>query len=54
MDFVLGNCADLDEMPHDAVFHQGLHCLPKHLFRSFDSSIGLTAKLDTNAIKHVN
>ena len=21
------NCEDPDEMPHDAAFHQGLHCL---------------------------
>ena len=21
-----------DEMPHDAAFHMGLHCLPKYLF----------------------
>ena len=26
--FVLANSADPDEMPHDAAFHQGLHCLP--------------------------
>ena len=27
--FVLANRADSDEMPHDAAFHQGLHCLLK-------------------------
>ena len=54
MDFVMANSVDPDEMPHDAAFHQGLHCLPKHLFRYFSSSKGLTAKWDTAAIKHVN
>ena len=23
----LANCEDPDEMPHNAAFHQGLHCL---------------------------
>ena len=31
--FVLANSADPDEMPHYAVFHLGLHCLPKYPFR---------------------
>ena len=26
--FVLVNSSDPDEMPHDAVFHLDLHCLP--------------------------
>ena len=26
---ILANCADSDEMQHDAAFHLGLHCLPK-------------------------
>ena len=30
--FILANSADPDEMPHNAAFHQGLHCLPKYLF----------------------
>ena len=32
--FVLANTVDPDEMPHDAAFHLGLHCLPKYAFRS--------------------
>ena len=32
--FVLANSVDLDEMPHYAVFHLGLHCLPKYAFRN--------------------
>ena len=35
IDFVLTTSADPDEMPHDAAFHQGLHCLPKYPFRGF-------------------
>ena len=34
-DFVVANSADPDEMPHDAAFHLGLHCLPKDPFRVF-------------------
>ena len=30
--FVLANSADPDEMPHDAAFHLGLHCLPNYPF----------------------
>ena len=30
-DSVLANSADSDEMPHNVVFHQDLHCLPKLL-----------------------
>ena len=33
MDFVLAKSEDPDEMPHDAAFHQGLHCLQKYQFR---------------------
>ena len=31
----LANSEDPDEMPHNAAFHQGLHCLPrpKPIFR---------------------
>ena len=32
--FALANSVDPYEMPHDAVFHLGLHCLPKDAFRS--------------------
>ena len=28
-----------DEMPHYAVFHLGLHCLPKYTYRSIRMSI---------------
>ena len=31
----LANSVDPDEMQHNAAFHQGLHCLPKYLFRGF-------------------
>ena len=31
--FVLANSVDPDEMPLYAVFHQGLHCLPKYALR---------------------
>ena len=30
--FVLANSKDPSEMPHDAAFHLGLHCLPKYAF----------------------
>ena len=30
--YILANSADPDEMPHNAAFHLGLHCLPKYLF----------------------
>ena len=40
MDFVLANSVDPDEMLHDAAFHQGLHFLPKYLFRGFQSTKG--------------
>ena len=32
---ILANSADPDEMQQYAVFHLGLHCLPKYLFRGF-------------------
>ena len=35
IDFVLANNAYPDEMPHNAAFHLGLHCLPKYSFRGF-------------------
>ena len=35
IDFVLTNSADHDELPHDAAFHQYLHCLPKYPLRVF-------------------
>ena len=35
IDFVLANSADPDEMLHYAVFHLGLHCLPKYPFKHF-------------------
>ena len=31
IDFILANNAGLDEMPHYAAFHLGLHCLPKYM-----------------------
>ena len=31
---------ELDEMPHYAAFHHGLHCLPKYLFRLFKHTNG--------------
>ena len=37
IDSVLANSADPNEMPHYAAFHLGLHCLPKNLFRGFQS-----------------
>ena len=33
--FFTFNSLDPDEMLHCAAFHQGLHCLSKHPFRSF-------------------
>ena len=35
--FYFSNSVDPDEMPHDAAFHLGLHCLQKYLFRRFSS-----------------
>ena len=40
MDFVLANSADTDKMMHYAVFHLGLHCLPKYCVKGFWSSKG--------------
>ena len=40
IDFVLANSADHDEMSHNAVFHLDLHCLPKYLFRGYQSKKG--------------
>ena len=37
---VLVNCADSDEMQHDAAFHLGLHCLQKYMFRRFQFTNG--------------
>ena len=39
--FILANSADPDEI-HYATFHQGLHCLPKYLFRGFQYTKGLS------------
>ena len=33
--FCVANNADPDEMPHNAAFHLGLHCLPNYPFYSF-------------------
>ena len=35
METILGlaNSVDPDEMPHNAAFHLGLHCLQKYAFR---------------------
>ena len=30
--FALANSAGPDEVPHNAAFHLGLHCLPKYIF----------------------
>ena len=32
MIIILANSADPDEMPPQAAFHLGFHCLPKYLF----------------------
>ena len=37
-DLVLATSTDPDEMLHHVAFHLGLHCLPKYLFRGFQSS----------------
>ena len=34
INIVSANSADHDEMPHNAAFHLGLHCLPKYQFRA--------------------
>ena len=39
--FVPANSADPDEMPHDAAFHLGLHCLPKYQFWGVSGLKGL-------------
>ena len=36
---ILAKSADPDEMPHFAVFHLGLHCLPKYMLVLGVSSI---------------
>ena len=38
--FTLTNSADLDEMPHFAAFHLGLHYLPKYRFMGFQYIMG--------------
>ena len=35
IDFVLANSGDPDEMRHFRLFHLGLRCLQKYLFRGF-------------------
>ena len=30
IDFILAKSADPDEMPYNAIFHLGLHCLPEY------------------------
>ena len=37
---VLTNSADPDEIPHNAAFHLGFHCLINYPFRGFQSSKG--------------
>ena len=37
---ILANSADPDEMPPNAAFHLGLHCLPKYLFAGIQSKKG--------------
>ena len=37
--------ADPDEMPHYAIFHLGLHCLPKYPFRSNQYTKGYRKKV---------
>ena len=37
---ILANSADTDEMPHYAVFHLDLHCLPKYLFTGIQNENG--------------
>ena len=44
--FVLANSVDLDEMPHYAVFHLGLHCLPKYRFK-YRGGTGYNLKVHT-------
>ena len=39
-DFVLANSADPDELPLDATFYLGLHCLPKYLLTSIQNEKG--------------
>ena len=36
----LENIVDPNEMPHNAAFHLGLHCLPKYPFRGFQYTKG--------------
>ena len=38
--FILANSSDPDEMQHYAVFHLGLHCLPKNTFKGFQYTKG--------------
>ena len=35
IDVALTNSADSNEMPHNAAFHLGLHCLSKYRFKCF-------------------
>ena len=37
IDYILANNADPDKKLHYAVFHLGLHYLPKYLFKGFRS-----------------
>ena len=38
--FVIANSASPDEMPHNAAFHLGLHCLSKYPIKDFKSTKG--------------
>ena len=55
MYFVLANSADLDEMPCDAAFYLGFHCLQKYTFRGWiQSTKGSRMTLCTTRLNGLN
>ena len=49
---VIANSIDPDEMLHYAVFHLGLHYLPKNAFRSHFKFLGRVYKEDGDSNEH--
>ena len=45
--FTLTNNVDPDEMPHNAAFHLGFHCLSQYLFKGFTFTKGFKSGTDT-------
>ena len=51
IEFVFANKADLDEMPHHASFHLGLHYLSKYIMYPFRGFLSTKGKQPTKTSK---